>query len=162
MPKVMTSPHGQNQSHIPNSVNGKYFDRITRRKEIFAVKGHQQKGGQSQYFPSNKERFKISCQDGQVETQIKEKDRIEKPLVSRLSVQVIPTVKGDQEGEHCPNNEVYCTNSVKEKIYQKLKMLVFEKNNLFEIEILPSLQNPEPKENQGTQEVNPCGVKCNP
>ena len=39
-------------------------------------------------------------------------------------------------------------------------MLIFEKHNFFEIEVHPSLQNPEPKENQGTQEVNSCGVKC--
>ena len=95
MPKVMTRPHRQNQSHIPNSINGKYFDCIARRKEVFSVKGHQQKGRYSQHFPTNKEGFEISCEDRQVKPQVKEEYRIEKPLVSGFTVQIVPAVKGD-------------------------------------------------------------------
>ena len=86
MPKVMARPHRQNQSHIPNSINGKHFDRIARRKDVFAVEGHQQKGRYPQHFPTNKEGFEITCEYRQVKPQVKEEHCVEKPLVSRLSV----------------------------------------------------------------------------
>jgi hypothetical protein len=159
MPKVMARPHGKDQSHITDSVDGKDLDGISGGKKIFPVKRHQQEGRQSQNLPSYEERFKISRQDSNVETYIEEENGIEEALVTAFTVQVVSAVKGDQESQNRTYHDIHRPYPIKEEVNQELEMIAFEKNKFFEIESLKANACPENQEHQNTGQIDPRGVE---
>jgi hypothetical protein len=92
MPEMVTHPHGQYNSDIPDPVNGEHLNGILDGKITVSVKCNEQERRNSQDFPSHKKCFKIARKDDNVIPDIEKQNCIEKPFVPSFPMQVHTTI----------------------------------------------------------------------
>src|SRR5882672_942530 len=144
----MTHPHRQNQSDIPDAINGKHLYRILNGQIPVAVERDKQEGRDPQDFPSDEQGFEVARKNDECIAKVKKEDRVEKTFVSAFAVHVVAAVDRDQKGQEGAHEQVHRRDLVKIKVDEKLIPHGFENNNVFDVECRVIDVDPNQYENE--------------